>query len=175
MNTTENQNITIRRAVVTDADVMANLRRDMQTELGASPGGHPVPADELVEHNIAYFREKLPSDDFAAFVAEASGEIVGTSGIVMYRVPPTGGNPTGIEGFVMNMYTRPDFRRQGISSRLLECVVQHARSLGARRVWLRASQMGRLVYDSYGFAHDENYMAYRIEDEQPTKATDEHR
>jgi GNAT superfamily N-acetyltransferase len=164
MNT--NENITIRRAVVADAKVMANLRCDMQNELGTQPGVHPITPDELIEDNVAYFREKIPTAGFAAFVAEYDGEIVATSGIVIYRVPPTGGNPTGIEGFVMNMYTVPAFRRRGISSRLLDCVVKHAGSVGSRRVWLRASATGKLVYDAYGFTHDENYMAYRIEDDE---------
>lgn len=156
--------ITIRRATADDAEAMARLRRDMQIELMPTDTRPDLlPPDALVSHNRDYFREKIPTPDFIAFLAEADGEIVGTSGIVMYRVPPTGGNPTGIEGFVMNMYTVPSFRGRDIATRLLGRLVEHARGLGARRVWLRASEYGRPVYDRYGFVGDDpHYMAYRI-------------
>jgi ribosomal protein S18 acetylase RimI-like enzyme len=152
--------ITVRRATAEDADDLTRLRLEMQTELfaGDSRGASP---EEIVEHNRRYFREHLPAGDFVAFVAEAEAAIVGTSGIVIYRAPPTQGNPTGIEGYVMNMYTVPAFRGKGIATRLLDRLVEHVRGLGGHRAWLRASDSGRPVYHRYGFRGDDpHYMLY---------------
>jgi GNAT superfamily N-acetyltransferase len=152
--------LTIRRATAEDADELTRLRLAMQMELFAGDGRGASP-EEIVEHNRRYFREHLPVGDFVAFVAEVDGEIVGTSGIVVYQAPPTQGNPTGIEGYVMNMYTVPEHRGHGIATRLLDHLVEHVRALGGRRAWLRASDSGRPVYHRYGFRGDDpHYMLY---------------
>jgi GNAT superfamily N-acetyltransferase len=154
--------LTIRRATAGDADEMARLRRDMQAELMAADG-RPLALEEVAGHNRDYFREKLPTGDFVGFLAESGGVIVATSGMVVYRAPPTPGNPTGVEGYIMNMYTVPAYRGQGIARRLLDSLVEYAAGIGGRRVWLRASDLGRPVYDRFGFAGDDpHYMLYRI-------------
>jgi ribosomal protein S18 acetylase RimI-like enzyme len=159
--------ITIRRATADDADAMARLRHAMQSELMSTESGG-LSADDLVKRNHDYFREKLPTGDFVAFVAESSGAIVATSGVVVYRAPPTGGNPTGVEGYVMNMYTVPTHRGRGIATRLLDQIVAHIRALGGHRVWLRASDLGRPVYHRYGFRGDDpHYMLYPFPKEGP--------
>jgi len=160
--------ITIRRATADDADELARLRHSMQSELFATDPHAPSP-DDIVDLNRDYFREKLPTGDFVAFVAESDGEIVATSGVVVYRAPPTGGNPTGVEGYIMNMYTVPAHRGDGIATRLLDHIVAHIRSLGGHRVWLRASDYGRPVYHRYGFRGDDpSYMLYPF----PEQATE---
>jgi ribosomal protein S18 acetylase RimI-like enzyme len=152
--------IAIRRATADDAEAMTCLRRDMQTELFAGDARGTSP-DELADYNRQYFLEHLPAGDFVAFLAETGGAIVATSGIVIYAAPPTGGNPTGIEGYVMNMYTVPEYRGRGIATRLLDQLIEHVRSLGGRRAWLRASDSGRPVYHRYGFRGDDpSYMLY---------------
>jgi GNAT superfamily N-acetyltransferase len=151
--------VNIRRATAEDAEVMADLRRDMQGELTDSTG--PLDPDALYERNLAYFRECIPSGQFVAYVAEEDGEMVATSGMVVYRAPPTGGNPTGIEVYIMNMYTVPSHRGRGLATKLLDALVTHAQGLGARRAWLRASDAGRPVYQRYGFVgNDAHYMLY---------------
>lgn len=154
------EELTIRRATADDADTLTRLRLEMQTELFAGDG-HGASPDEIVEDNREYFREHLPVGDFVAFVAEAGGAIVATSGVVVYRAPPTGGNPSGVEGYVMNMYTVPEYRGRGLAPRLLDRLIEHIRGLGGHRVWLRASDYGRPVYDRYGFRGDDpHYMLY---------------
>ena len=64
---------------------------------------------------------------------------------------PTYHNPTGQKAYIMNMYTRPAYRRQGIARRTLDLLVQDARSRGARAISLEATSMGRPLYEAYGF------------------------
>jgi GNAT superfamily N-acetyltransferase len=159
--------LSIRRATADDADEMARLRRDMQAEL-LTTGDRTLALDAASPlRNRDYFREKLPTGEFVAFLAEIGGVIAGTSGMVVYRAPPTQGNPTGVEGYIMNMYTVPSYRGQGIATRLLGRLVDQARGLGARRVWLRASDVGRPVYERFGFGDDPHYMSYRIPETNP--------
>jgi GNAT superfamily N-acetyltransferase len=149
--------VAIRRATANDAEVLTRLRLDMQTELG---NAH---ATQWAEVNQSYFERKMASEDFVAFVAEDGREIVATSGIVVYEAPPTGGNPTGIEGYIMNMYTAPEYRGKGLAGALLDRLVEYVRARGGRRLWLRTSEMGRGVYARAGFRENEDYMQLRLE------------
>jgi hypothetical protein len=95
----------IRRAGLGDIEAMVRLRRDMQAELNED--GRGLSPDSVMAFNRDYFERQLPKEAFVAFVAESEGEIVATSGMVVYEAPPTPGNPSGVEGYIMNMYTLP--------------------------------------------------------------------
>jgi GNAT superfamily N-acetyltransferase len=151
----------IRRAGLGDIEAMVRLRRDMQAELNED--GRGLSPDSVMAFNRDYFERQLPKEAFVAFVAASEGEIVATSGMVVYEAPPTPGNPSGVEGYIMNMYTLPKWRSHGLARRLLDCLTEYARGLGARRVWLRASAQGRRVYEPYGFAGDKNQMFLRLD------------
>lgn len=157
--------VTVRRAGVDDIEEMVRLRLEMQREFrvsGQAARGVPDP-EGFVELNRAYFERALPAEGFVAFVAESEGEMVGTSGMVVYEAPPTPGNPSGVEGYILNMYTVPGRRSEGIAGALLERLIEHARSIGARRVWLRTSGMGRRVYERAGFVSDADNLALKLE------------
>lgn len=51
----------------------------------------------------------------------------------------------------MNMYTAPEYRRRGIASRTLDLLVKEAKAQGVDCITLEATQMGRPVYEKYGF------------------------
>ena len=51
----------------------------------------------------------------------------------------------------MNMYTRPEYRRLGIASRMLDLLVEDARSKQIAFISLEATAMGRPLYEKYGF------------------------
>jgi GNAT superfamily N-acetyltransferase len=158
--------VVIRRATVDDIEEMLPLRMAMQREFrtfGHAARGVADP-EAFVSTNRSYFERKLPTGEFVAIVAEEQGRIVATSGMVVYEAPPTPGNPSGVQGYVINMYTLPEHRGQGLARALLDELIAHAKSLGARRVWLRTSEMGRSLYRAAGFFEDEDYMRMAIEE-----------
>ncbi len=53
----------------------------------------------------------------------------------------------------MNMYTRPEYRRRGIASKTLDLLVKDIRARGITAISLEASDMGRPVYEKYGFVN----------------------
>ena len=52
----------------------------------------------------------------------------------------------------MNMYTAPEYRRQGIAFETLDILVKEAKSRGINNITLEATDMGRPLYEKYGFA-----------------------
>ena len=53
----------------------------------------------------------------------------------------------------MNIYTRPDYRRQGIARHMVDLLVGEARERGVTAISLEATAMGMPLYESYGFIH----------------------
>ena len=64
---------------------------------------------------------------------------------------PTYHNPSGYKAYIMNMYTRPEYRRKGIAFRTLDLLVKESRKRGIESISLEATAMGRPLYEKYGF------------------------
>ena len=84
-------------------------------------------------------------------MAEASGQVVAISGLVLFERPPDARNPAGMDAYLMNMYTLPGWRGRGLASALLGEIIAFVRTTPARRISLHATDVGRSVYESAGF------------------------
>jgi len=146
------QIVVVRRAAQADLEGVLALRLALLEEL--LPPGAPRPD---VEINRAFLSTQLAGDDFPIYVAEAGDAIVATGAMSLYQAPPLG-RPEHIEGYIMNMYTRPAWRGRGLARRILDALAAHAQSAGARKIWLRASPMGRPLYVQAGFIANDAYM-----------------
>lgn len=157
----ESERVKIRRATAEDIEALVEMRLALQREIGALFGDAPL--DGAAEANRRYLRWALPLGKLMAWVAEAEGRLVACGGMVLYsRMPGAHGLATQ-EAYIMNMYTDPDFRRMGIAYELLKRMIQLARGAGARRVWLRATPMGKPVYEKAGFQPMESAMQLKLE------------
>jgi GNAT superfamily N-acetyltransferase len=101
---------------------------------------------------LEYLAKAIPSGDFIAWVAEYNGRIVATSGMVVWQIPARyGGIESGRLGYVLNFYTIPEARREGIGTGLLEELIKEARFLGIKYLHLHASEDGIGIYRKAGF------------------------
>lgn len=129
-----------------DIEALVPLRLALFREAeGVTAGG------EVTDATRTYLRETLPTGEFVAWVAEAEGRVVGTSGVVFFRRPPSRTNPSGREVYVMNMYTVPAWRGRGLATALLREVIAFVQGPVARRIWYYAAPAGRSVYEKAGF------------------------
>ena len=142
-------NVTYRRATIDDVDVLVDFRLRF---LADRAGSERAPDEERVAKNLReYFREAMPRGAFIAWFAERDGAVVATSGMVVWQMPPNNSVVTGRMAYVLNMYTMPEARRQGICTALLEKMIEEARALGLSRVHLHASRIGEGIYRRRGF------------------------
>jgi len=153
--------VVIRRATVEDIAVLVEMRLALQREIGALYAD--APAEGAAQANRQYLQWAMPAGEFLAWVAEANGQLVACSGLVFYSRMPGMHGLASHEAYVMNMYTHPAYRRLGIASELLNRMIQFAKSRGARRIWLRATSMGRPVYEKIGFEPMESAMQLKLE------------
>jgi len=141
--------ISYHRAGVADIDVLIEFRLRFLAE-HANRARLPK-EDELRKNLMDYFEKAMPAGDFIAWLAKQDGKVIGTSGIVVWRMPPNNSVKTGKQGYILNMYTVPEARRKGICTELLERMIVEAKALGLSRVHLHASKLGEDIYRRRGF------------------------
>ena len=99
-----------------------------------------------------YFAEEMPSGRFRVWVClDDAGDPIASIGLVVHSVPPGPLNSVGKVGYIMNLVTMPDWRRQGIARALLTHVLDVLRAEGVPIASLHASSDGRTLYEELGF------------------------
>lgn len=113
---------------------------------------------EVEQQSYAYYRWAFESGGHIAYLVYDDGTFIGAGGVSFYQVMPTYHNPTGKKAYIMNMYTAPEYRRQGIAFHTLDLLVKDARGQGVTQIALEATDMGRPLYERYGFVNRKEEM-----------------
>lgn len=115
----------------------------------------------VVEQNSrAYYKYALETGEHIAYLVYDKDKFIGTGGVSFYQVLPTCHNPSGKKAYVMNLYTAPEYRRQGVAFHTLDLLVRAAESRGVSQIALEATDMGRPLYQKYGFVEMVNEMEF---------------
>lgn len=141
--------VTIRRATIDDVGELLALRLKLFRESGYLRSREPPP--ELIEATRTYLNKNLPTEHFFSWVALADGHLIGMSGLVFFQKPPTEENLSGLEAYVMNMYTLPEWRKKGVATALMQEIIRYVQTTSAKRIWLHTTQDGQSVYERCGF------------------------
>jgi GNAT superfamily N-acetyltransferase len=142
--------IAIRRATVDDIPDLVRLRRIMFEAMGFDD---PAKLDAGDAAAADYFAQAIPSGEFQGWLAvTVAGEAVSASGLVIDQHPPGPGNLSGKTGYIMNVVTHPAYRRRGLARRLMQVTLAWLNGRGIQRAELHATDMGRPLYESLGFA-----------------------
>ena len=137
-------------------DIFVQMRINQLREEGATEDIDLAPALK------DYYARHMADGTFVSWIALDGDRIVGTSGMSFVEKPPYFGCPSGRIGLLSSMFTDPAYRRKGIARELLSRVVEEARAYGCGTVQITASDMGVLLYTSFGFVKNSNFMQYKL-------------
>jgi GNAT superfamily N-acetyltransferase len=147
----EVEGVTIRPVTPEDAEILSTLKIEfLEAIIGA-----PMSEEKRVfmrELLVPYFAESITSGEYIGRIAEEKGVPAGTGGVVIYKLPPfTMGMQSGRKGYVMNIFTCPDFRRRGICRAIMQWLKKDAHAAGVEYLHLHATDMGIDIYRSLGY------------------------
>ena len=148
--------LTFRKATAGDIDLLTKARIDVLR--AANRLLDDTGMDDVEKQTYAYYQKALRDGTHTAYLAFDGDRWIGAGGVSYYRVMPTYHNPSGNKAYIMNMYTRPEYRRLGIAFRMLDLLVEDARSRQITFITLEATAMGRPLYEKYGFLAMEDEM-----------------
>lgn len=139
----------IRVASASDIPQLVELRLRLLTEVGAIQNS--VDVKEWRIATAKYFESGIETGHTTSWVAIVEESAVGCGALVEFRRPPHFDNLPGKEAYLLNMYTLPSFRRNGIANQIFEQIMDFAAAQGYGKVWLHATDEGRPLYERYGF------------------------
>lgn len=100
----------------------------------------------------AWLKEHLADGRYIGlFAVDQAGADVAGAGIWLFEWPPTFHEPTGQRAYLLNVYTEPAHRQQGIAHALVRACIEECRARNVKLILLHASDNGRAVYASLGF------------------------
>ena len=143
------ESLLYRRAGSHDRELLTRLRLEVLRAANGLEEDVDLSRTELESRR--YYETCFPEDSHAAWLVFDGEEVVGTGAVSFYQVMPTYHNPSGKKAYIMNMYTRPDYRRRGIAHRVLELLTAEAEMRQIDAVTLEATAAGRPLYEAFGF------------------------
>ena len=152
-----------KRASFADIDVLTKTR--VMVLRVANKLDDTADMHEVEKEAYAYYTTALKDGSHVAYLVYDKDRVVGAGGISFYQVMPTCSNPSGKKAYIMNMFTHPDYRRKGIAHHTLDLLVKEAKRREIIAISLEATDMGRPLYEKYGFVSLENEMVLPKETE----------
>lgn len=147
---------TYKKATIEDEEILVETRIDILRAVYKVD--QDIDMSEIAAASRAYYRNSFKADSHVAYLVYQGDTFVGAGGVSFYQVMPTYDNPTGEKAYIMNMYTVPEYRRQGIAITTLDLLVGESKARGITFISLDASDLGRRVYEKYGFVQMEDEM-----------------
>ena len=143
------KHITYHIAGIQDIETLVEYRLVFAQELVGEQPREKV--DGLRKQMTAYFIQATADNVCLSVIARSGGEVAGIGTVHFRDLPGNFKNPSGKWGYVMNMYTVPEFRRRGVSSAILDILVAEGRKKGITAFELHATPAGEPVYQKSGF------------------------
>ncbi len=150
------KNYEYKKATIADIDELVKTR--IIVLRAANKLSNDEDMSVVEEESYAYYRRALENGEHIAYLVYDNGAFIGAGGVSFYQVMPTYHNLTGKKAYIMNMYTAPEYRRQGIAFHTLDLLVKVIRKQGVSQITLEATEMGRPLYEKYGFVKMEDEM-----------------
>lgn len=145
-----------RKAEIKDLELLATTR--IEVLRAANQLTQDTDMENVFRNTRSYYLRALEEKIHTAYLVFDREQVVGTGGISYFQVMPTYHNPSGEKAYIMNMYTHPNYRRQGIARHTLNLLIQDARDRGVTAISLEATAQGRPLYKACGFVAMENEM-----------------
>lgn len=148
-----------KKATIEDIDILTETRVEVLRAANQLPDDTDM--SEVREQSYQYYKKALCDGTHVAYLVFDKDEkdlFVGAGGVRFYQVMPTYHNPSGNKAYIMNMYTVPQYRRKGIAYHTLDLLVCEAKNRGVTAISLETTDMGRPLYEKYGFVGMKNEM-----------------
>lgn len=149
--------ITLRKATMADLDAVVKNRRAFLEEMTEQ-----TYAESFFVNTSDFLKRHMEENTVFCCLAEEDGKIVTSAIVCLFETIPAPSNESGVTGILYNVYTLPQYRGQGLATRIMEMVLAESRQAGIKRLLLSYTEQGRPLYEKLGFEHLDREMAITL-------------
>jgi len=140
-----------------DMELLMQARLEMLREVNGLSDKY-VYDETLVAESRKYFE----NGNQTTVLALENETVVGCASLAYIWIMPTFDHQTGLRAHLMNVYTKSEFRRKGISKRMVEMLIDEAKEKGVTEISLDATEIGRPLYEALGFENNSAGMVLEL-------------
>ncbi|MEG0229113.1 MAG: GNAT family N-acetyltransferase, partial [Oscillospiraceae bacterium] len=96
--------------------------------------------------------------DLISWGIKIEQNIVSIVSLCLFNRIPYSENLLGKEGYLLNVYTIKEFRKQGFSRLLVETAINYSKNNNIKKIWLNTSEQGKSIYEKCGFIKKDSEM-----------------
>ncbi len=133
-------------AVAEDIELLLQSRADTLRAVNGLPGDYRF-SDVFTDASREFFLE----GDQTTVLALDEGRVAGCATMCYYSLMPTFSHPSGRRAHLMNVYTDPSRRREGIAYHMVSVLIDEAWRRNVTEISLDATEAGRPLYRKLGF------------------------
>lgn len=148
--------LNIMKATATDLDKVISSRIEMLKVVNGLSEDTEFDK-EFINNTIEY----LCNSNQTTLLA-VDEEVIGCATICYINVLPTFDHPSGKRAHIMNVYTRNNYRRQGIAFQMMKILIEEAEQKVVTEISLDATESGRPLYEKCGFIKTEEGMVLNL-------------
>jgi GNAT superfamily N-acetyltransferase len=139
----------IRPAIVGDAAEIVRQRIRMFEDMGM---GTSAQHEKIRIPTLHFLTDAIQQGLYRGWLAETDdGKFVAGGGVLMTPWPPSALDGKSQRPYIINMYTDPAYRRQGLARMILKQILAFLHAEGFSIARLNASKSGRPLYETLGF------------------------
>ena len=150
----DNKNLVYRKLCPNDMELFVKLRLDFITEFHKDVD---KTEKEKIEKSLRdYFERHIGINDFIGIICECNGKVVSAAYLIIGEWPANRDFINGKIGTLLNVYTYPEYRKNGIGTNVTRRIIEEAKKQNVSIINLLATEDGKNVYKKTGFMETED-------------------
>jgi len=138
----------IRPVTLNDAEKITEHRHRMFVEAGKPDDEH---LKAMSSAFLAWVKTKLQANQYLGWFALDEEQVISGIGMMIIEWPPHPLHFEPLRGYILNVFTEPHYRGQGIAKYLTQVAMDEARKRKLNLTILHATSMGKTLYEKLGF------------------------
>lgn len=107
-----------------------------------------------IEKQLSSYFERCLNNNLLIYIAKEKDYVISTVFLVINEMPANPKFITGKVGTLLNVYTKPEYRKQGIAGQLIQLIIDEARQRNLSYIDLKSTEAGYSLYKKLGFIEE---------------------
>jgi len=155
----DNERLFYRKLGNNDMDLFLKLRNDYINE--SQNKINETEKDKIKMSLKNYYERHIRDNDFIGIVCEYNETVISAAYLIIEEWPANRNFMNGKIGTLLNVYTYPEYRKNGIATNVIKKIIEEAKKQNVAVINLSASKDGESVYKKIGFTENE-YKSMRL-------------